>query len=159
MIYTENKKAVNFLGALVVMVTMFGCNIFSPTMSSYDSYAYSQTTSLKVDALNLMDSATSNYQSQVKSILTVNTSLQKLYSYVKNLPKNDITAKQWQILLDTNATATTGHLFGGFIVRWRNEKKLSRAFINGEKVLVGEAFDQIAELESKKIKSPTTTTK
>jgi hypothetical protein len=40
------------------------------------------------------------------------------------------------------------------MVRWRNEKKLSRAFINDEKVLVGEAFDQIAALESKTIKAP-----
>lgn len=127
-----------------------GCNLFTPTVAGYDQYAYTQTTSLKVDALNLMDSAVDDYQSQIKNIALVKTNIQKLYEYEKNLPKNDITLKQWNILTDT-----TGHLWGGFLIRWRNEKKLHKAYIDDKKQLIGEAFDQIAELESKKIKSPT----
>ncbi|MGP8216784.1 MAG: hypothetical protein ACLQQ4_14560 [Bacteroidia bacterium] len=140
-----------YLMVCMAAILACGCNLFTPTISSYDQYAYTQTTSLKVDALNLMDSAISDYQSHIKLIMIVNTNVQKLCEYEKNLPKNDITLKQWQILTDT-----TGHLFGGFMLRWKNEKKLSKGFINDEKNLVSNAFDQIAELESKKIKSPTT---
>jgi hypothetical protein len=53
----------------------------------------------------------------------------------------------WTILLDSN-----GHLLGGFITRWEKEQKLNAVFIQEEKKIVGDAFDQIAGLESQKIK-------
>src|SRR5581483_10243235 len=93
-----NYKKLCFIGA---MAMLSGC-ILGPTIANYDQYAYTQTTTLKVDVLNLMDSATMDYQSKIKSITALNTNLQKLYSYDKNRPKNQITALQWQILLDTN---------------------------------------------------------
>ncbi len=140
-----------YLFVIAIAATiLYGCGSTGPTIAGYDGYAYLQTTSLKVDALNLMDSATRDYQSQVKNIVTVNSNLQKIYTYEKNRPKNDLSATQYKILLDT-----TGHLFGGFIKRWRDEKKLGKAFVDDEKKLVSDAFDQIAELESKKIKQPT----
>jgi hypothetical protein len=136
---------------LLVLITACGaCKLFTPTMSTYDQNAYSQTTSLKVDALNIMDSAVESYDVHKKSVAAVNTSIQKLYSYEKNLPKNEITAAQWKIITDT-----TGNLWGGFLVRWRKEKTLHKAFIDDEKTLIGDAFDQVAELESRKIKAPT----
>jgi len=139
-----------YLTCFIALSVITGCSLFTPTISSYDQYAYTQTTSLKVDVLNMMDSAADDYQSHIRSITIIKTNIQKLYEYEKNLPKNDITLKQWQILTDT-----TGHLFGGFMIRWRNEKKLHKGFINDEKQTISDAFDQIAELESKKIKSPT----
>ena len=145
--FKRNKYLMSFL----IILTIYGCNLFTPTISSYDQYAYSQTTALKVDVLNLMDSAVGDYQSQIKAIVIVKTNIEKLYEYEKNLPKNDITLKQWQFMTDTS-----GHLWSGFLIRWRNEKKLHKAYIDDKKELIGEAFDQIAELESKKIKSPTT---
>ncbi len=74
---------------LVIIGTCCGCKLFVPTMSTYDQNAYSQTTSLKVDALNIMDSAVEGYDLHKKSVAAVNTSIQKLYSYEKNLPKNE----------------------------------------------------------------------
>ncbi|MEI6556396.1 MAG: hypothetical protein WCL70_12470, partial [Paludibacter sp.] len=59
-----------------------------------------------------------------------------------------ITLQLWDKLLDSN-----GHLLGGCLKRWQTEKKLSAVFVQEEKKIVGEAFDQIAELESKKIKA------
>ena len=50
-----------------------------------------------------------------------------------------------------------GKLFGGFISFWEQQnsanKKLNIAFIENQKQSIGDAFDQIAQLESKKIKS------
>ena len=131
------------LTLLVVVLSFAAC----ATISSFDQYAYAQTTSLKVDALNTMDLATGNYSTNEKTIQELQTKLQKAYEYEKNRPKNEITLKMWTILLDSN-----GHLLGGFITRWEKEQKLNAVFIQEEKKIVGDAFDQIAGLESQKIK-------
>ena len=130
---------------LVVLLTFAAC----ASISTFDQYAYTQTTSLKVDALNTMDLATTDFASNEKAVQELQTKLQKVYEYEKNRPKNEITLKMWNILLDTN-----GHLIGGFLKRWENEKKLNAVFVQEEKKIVGEAFDQIAGLESHKIKTP-----
>ena len=130
---------------LVVLLTFAAC----ASISTFDQYAYTQTTSLKVDALNTMDLATTDFASNEKAVQELQTKLQKVYEYEKNRPKNEITLKMWNILLDSN-----GHLIGGFLKRWENEKKLNAVFVQEEKKIVGEAFDQIAGLESHKIKTP-----
>jgi hypothetical protein len=145
----KNKfKKLPYLLSFVAVAIFWGCNILGPTIASYDQYAYTQTTSLKVDALNLMDSAVYDYQSEVKNVATVKLNIQKLYEYDKNRGKNGITVKQWQILMDTN-----GHLFGGFLIRWRNSGKLKKPFIDNVKALVDSSFSQIAKLESRKIQN------
>ena len=132
------------LTILVVLLSFAAC----ATISSFDQYAYTQTTSLKVDALNAMDLATQEYTSHEKAVQELNTKLQKAYEYERNRPKNEITIKMWDKILDAN-----GHLLGGFIKRWETKQKLNETFISEEKKLVGQAFDQIAGLESHKIKS------
>ena len=131
------------LTMLVVLLSFAAC----ASISTFDQYAYTQTTSLKVDALNTMDLATTDFASNEKAVQELQTKLQKVYEYEKNRPKNEITLKMWNILLDTN-----GHLIGGFLKRWENEKKLNAVFVQEEKKIVGDAFDQIAGLESHKLK-------
>lgn len=131
------------LTLLVVILSFAAC----ATISSFDQYAYAQTTSLKVDAINTMSMATGNYSTNEKTVQELQTKLQKAYEYEKSRPKNEITLKMWTILLDSN-----GHLLGGFITRWEKEQKLNAVFIQEEKKIVGDAFDQIAGLESQKIK-------
>ena len=136
---------------LLSATILYGC---SNTISLYDQYAYSQTTSAKVDALNAMDLATDDYTTHQKDIADIQTELQKAYEYEKHRQKNVFTIKMWDILLDSN-----GHLFGGFIKRWQNEGRLKKGYIVDKKKEIGIAFDEIAELESKKIKQSQTTTK
>lgn len=143
-------KKISYLLSVAAAAVFWGCSALGPTISSYDQYAYAQTTSLKVDALNLMDSAVYSYQSEIKSIATVKLNIQKLYEYDLNRPKDSLTIHQLRILTDTN-----GHLFGGFLIRWRNSKVLKKAVIDDIKVKVGACFDQIALLESKKNKATT----
>ena len=134
-------KTIAFLFGLVALV---GC----ATISNFDQQAYIYTTSVKVDALNVMDLATTDYTAHSKEVKELQTQLQKIYEYEKNRPKNEITLKQWNILLDPE-----GHLLGGFIKRWESQKTLSKTFVIEAKKLVDKAFDQIAGLESKKIKA------
>lgn len=129
---------------LFVMSALYSC----ASISHFDQYAYAQTTSIKVDALNTMAFATSDYTSYTQKVQDLETNLQKLYEYEKNRPKNELSIKLWNKLLNKE-----GHLFGGFIERWKKEGKLNTAFISESKEQVSEAFDQISGLESNKIKA------
>ena len=128
---------------LLVMLTLIGCN----SISRFSQYAYVQTTSLKVDALIVMDLAKDDYSNHQQNIQQLQTNLQKIYEYEKNRPNNQITLKLWDKLLNPE-----GHLLGGFLIRWQQEQKLNETFITEAKKLVSDAFDIIAGLESKKIK-------
>jgi len=130
--------------AIVFLLSYASCI----SIASFDQYAYAQTISVKVDGLNIMNLAKDDFSKHQESVREYQTKLQKVYEYEKNRPKNEITIKLWDKLLDPN-----GHLLGGFLIRWEKEKKLSETFIIEEKKLVDQAFDQIAGLESKKIKS------
>ena len=122
-----------------------GCG---PTISLYDQYSYTQATSVKVDALNVVAMATEDYASHQKDVTALNLQMQKIYEYDKHLPKNVITTKQWEIIIDSS-----GHSMGGFLARWQKEGKLGAAFVSDKKVQIGEDFDQIIQLEAAKIKS------
>jgi len=143
------KKAIlpksAFIASMIIVIMSCAACV---SISSFDQYAYAQTTSIKVDALNLMDLAKEDYSLHQLSVRDFQTKLRKVYEYERNRPKNDITLKLWDKLLDPE-----GHLLGGFLIRWEDEKVLNETFITEEKKLIDQAFDQIAGLESKKIKS------
>lgn len=126
-----------------MMAVFFGC----ATISQFDQYAYTQVTSVKVDAMNIMDSATGDYLLHKAEVMKVMTAIDKLYEYEKHRPKNIITEKMWNEIRDSS-----GHLFGGYVKRWAQEGKLDRTFIQEAKAIVGQSFDQIAQLESRKLK-------
>ena len=131
------------LTLLVVVLSFAAC----ATISSFDQYAYAQTTSLKVDAINTMSMATGNYSTNEKTVQELQTKLQKAYEYEKHRSNNGITVKMWELLKNPNR-----NLFGGFLKRWQEKKTLSATFITEAKTQVSEAFDMIVELESQKIK-------
>jgi hypothetical protein len=134
------------IAALLVGVTLTAASC--ATISRFDQYAYAQTTSLKVDALSLMGSATDSFPVHAAEAAQVQTTLNKLVEYEKNRPKNAITEKMWSLMSDS-----TGHLYAGFMSRWEKEGRLDTAFIRISKDLVGQSFDQISQLESGKIRS------
>jgi len=132
-----------FAAAIGIGVTLVGCS----TISRFDAYAYTQTTSLKVDALNIMNEATDSFHLHATEIALVQTSLAKMYEYEKNRPKNEISSKMWTVLTDSSS-----YLFGGFVKRWQKEGKLDTVFIKESQKLIGNSFDQISQLESGKIR-------
>lgn len=142
----DNQKITGKMLQIVAIVLILSCTSCA-SISSFDQYAYAQTISVKVDGLNIMDLANEDFSIHKSSVSDYRTKLRKVYEYEKNRPKNEITIQLWNKLLDPD-----GHLLGGFLVRWEKESKLSETFITEEKKLVDKAFDQIAGLESKKIK-------
>ena len=134
------KTTMVFIGTLLVLT---GCS----TISKFDQYAYSQTTAIKVDALNAMGHATDSFAVHADEVLRVQTEIDKMYEYEKNRPKNTISEKMWVVLRDS-----TGHLFGGFVARWKKDGKLDDVFVKESQSIIGSSFDQISQLESGKIK-------
>jgi hypothetical protein len=113
------------------------------TISKYDQYAYMETNSIKVDAVNIMADATDDYAAHQAEVTTLQTSIDKMIAYETNRPKNTISENMWNLLNDPN-----GNLYGGFMVRWKREGKLDSVFISQSQKLVGQSFDQISQLES-----------
>ena len=138
------SNAVRYCIALNLAMFLFGCS----TISKFDQYAYTQATSIKVDALNIMGAATDSFNLHKPAVDQVVTSINKIFEYEKNRPKNTVSEKMWTVIKDS-----TGHLFGGFVKRWQKEGKLDAVFIKEAQGLISQSFDQISQLESGKIKS------
>jgi hypothetical protein len=138
------RRLQHYLLTLSFLLCHWGC---ASSIALFDQYAYTQTTSIKVDVLNVMDHAVDEYSAHQQEITRVNTAIQKMIEYEKHRPKDSITTKMWQLMNDPGR-----HLYGGFIVRWKKQGHLRPAAVADAKVLIGLSFDQIAELESGKIK-------
>lgn len=116
------------------------------TSAPYDQFVYKESTSLKVDALKLMDKAEKPYSTQEKEIEKLTDQLDKLFEYEAHRKKNQLRIQMWDLLRNPDK-----NLLGGFLSRWKKESQLNVSFISEAKIIVGKAFDQLAELESGKL--------
>ena len=132
---------------LPICLCLFLLNGCAPLISPFDQVAYEQATSLKVEALALMDKATESYSEHEKDANRLSLEAEKAHEYAKGRPKNEISAKQWELLIDPEK-----NLLGGFLKHWKEKGKLSATFIREAKALVAEAFNLIIWVEGGKIK-------
>jgi hypothetical protein len=116
------------------------------SISVYSPEAYKQAVDLKIESLNLMSSATMPFSDYEEDVAFMKTELSKAYEFAKGRPNNEISTKQWEILIDENR-----NLLGGFLKRWENDETLSEMFVTEAQKLVSDAFDTIIGLESGKI--------
>ncbi len=131
---------------LVALAFLANCTTISP----FNQKAYEQATSLKVEALALMDKAITPYATQKQSVDALKLNMEKAYEYVKGLPQNEETANQWAIIKDPSR-----HSLGGFLKRWEEKSTLGYTYIQEAKGEVSEAFDSVIGLESGKKKADT----
>lgn len=117
------------------------------TISRYDQAAYQHAVNAKVDALTVMNKATGGYDEHQKEIESLMTELDKAYEYDRGRPLNIITVAQWNILRDPDR-----NLLGGFLKMWKAKGTLSSTFVAEKKTQIADAFDQIIQLESGKLK-------
>lgn len=129
--------------ALLAAIFLAGC----ATISTFDQAAYANTIAAKVEALALMTEATGDYSSHTREIAAVVKQVDKAYEYDRGRPLNQITVKQWEILLSPER-----NLFGGFLRDWQRKGSFKPVALAERKKLVSEAFDQIIGLESGKLK-------
>src|SRR5437762_9283679 len=129
------------LFAIAACLVLAACSLIAP----YDRAAYEHATSAKVDTLALMDKATGSYDEHQKEVEALVTELNKAYEYDRGRSLNKITIAQWDVLRDPNR-----NLVGGFLKMWKAKGSLSATFIAEKKKQIGDAFDQIIQLESGK---------
>jgi hypothetical protein len=129
--------------AVAACLALAACSV----IAHYDRVAYEHATSAKVDTLALIDKATGSYDERQKEIEALVTELNKAYEYDRGRQLNKITVAQWDILRDPNR-----NLVGGFLKMWKAKGTLSATFIAEKKRQIADAFDQIIQLESGKLK-------
>lgn len=132
-----------YLMAIAIVMMQWSCALTAP----YDQYVYAQTTSIKVDALKLMDRATKPFHAEAEAVEKFTDHWDKLYEYELHRKKNGVRIEMWELLRDPGK-----NLMGGFLQRWKKDTTLNPVFIGEARIQVGKAFDQLSELESGKIK-------
>jgi hypothetical protein len=134
--------------ALIAWATLMVVSTSCRTISTYDQAAYDKVTGAKAEVLALMDKATSSYDSNVKAIQEVSLTVNKAYEYDRGRTLNQVTIEQWQLLLNPK-----GDVFGGFLRMWKDRGQLHSGLVEDKKNQIGQAFDQIIQLENGKIKA------
>lgn len=117
-------------------------------MAPFSARAYEQAVDLKVDALRIMERAEEPFGKHRSRVDALRVRLQKATEYAKGRPRNEISARQWEIMVDPE-----GHMAGGFFTRWEMRDSLSWGFIKEATAQIESGFDTIIGLESGKIGS------
>lgn len=136
-------RASNTFFALIALTLFSACSTISP----FSQKAYEQATSLKAEALIMMDKATQPYSDNKQAVDELKLNLEKAYEYAKGRPQNTETTLQWAIIKDPARNS-----LGGFLKRWESRQTLNKEFIDEVKALVADGFDTVIELESGKRK-------
>lgn len=118
----------------------------APLIAPYNETAYQYATSIKAESLILMERATESYSVHSNEVDDLRLRLRQAYEFANGLPKNDLSTRQWEILIDPNRNQ-----LGGFLKRWEDNGELNAVFVNEMKSEVEKAFDEIIRLESGKI--------
>jgi hypothetical protein len=126
----------------ICIFMLAGC---APLIGPYSPTAYQNATSLKAGTLALMEKATEPYAAHQKEVESLLVEMDKAYEFVKGIPSNSISAKQWNILKKPE-----GDLLGKYILRWKENTTLTQTYINEFKGLIADAFDEIICLEANK---------
>ena len=106
-----NKVQIN-IALLIVSISLviFSCT----TISVFSPEAYKQAVDLKVESFELMSFATMSFGDYEDDVVYLKTELDKAYEFSKGRPNNEISTRQWEILIDPE-----GNLLGGFLNRWQ----------------------------------------
>ena len=129
---------------LFIAFVLSGC---TPSISQFSETAYRQAVQLKVQSLILVDKTTEPYADHVDEAEALWQGLFTAYEYSKGRPDNELSARQWEIMLDPDRS-----LMGGLLARWKQEDTLSPVFVQEIRGVISDAFDTIIGLESGKVK-------
>ncbi len=138
------KSSISVLPLLLAALLLAACTTISP----FSQAAFDRAVALKVDALALVDKATEPYAEHRTEVADLRRQLDVAYEYAKGRPRNEESTAQWALLRDPNR-----NLLGGFLKRWEEKGRLSRALVDEAKGPIGDAFDTIIQLESGKRKA------
>lgn len=125
---------------MIVMVA--ACD---PIISAYSAKAYENATSLKARSLALIDRSGQSYSSQASDAITLMTDIDAAYEFSRGLPKNSLSAAQWNTMRNPDEG-----LMGGFVAGWKRNSTTSAFFRDEKKKQISRAYDYIICLEVNK---------
>jgi hypothetical protein len=120
----------------------------APLIARYNERTYADATDLKAESEALFEAATEPFAQHTHEVRELELRIGKATEYAKNIPKNEIAGRMWEVLIDPS-----GDLLGGFLLMWEERGSLSEAFVEEKKRQILQAFDQIIQLEAAKIKT------
>lgn len=128
---------------LIVALFMVGCAV----SSKFDTHTLDQATTLKQYSLDLISHGTEPYAGYAAKVDSLKSQLESEVAYEegKGTP-NFMTRKQWELLISKE------YLLGAFFEKWKKEDHLNPKYVEAEKIMIGNTFDQIIQLEGGKIK-------
>lgn len=128
--------------AVLMALVMSSC---TPAIAPFSARAYEQAVDLKVDALRIMERAEEPFDRHRSRVESLQVRLQKAAEYAKGRPRNEVSARQWEIMIDPD-----GYMAGGFLKRWEEKDSLTWGFIREATGQIESGFDTIIALESGK---------
>jgi hypothetical protein len=114
-------------------------------IAAYDLIALDKAVSLKSKSINLVKKALEPYADHEQEIRELMQEVEQACEYASSVPKNNLTARQWEVLKDPGR-----NLLGGFFKYWKQNEKLTPGFIEEISGEITRAFDTIIKLETLK---------
>jgi hypothetical protein len=130
---------------LAAAIITLGLGACTPLIAPYSLDAYKNATDLKAETQALIGESGEPYSQHTTDVKALSVKLDAAYEFANGIPKNQISATQWKILVDPN-----GNLIGGFLRTWSSQGTTSPAYQQEKKAQIGRAFDFIACLEVNK---------
>ena len=130
------------LYSILLLLVLYGC---TPLIGPHSPVAYENATSLKAEVLIILSKANTPYTDNEEAVEGIKLKSEMAYEFVKGVPKNQLSTKQWEILKNPE-----GDLLGKFFKRWKERSTLSDIMIKEYKGLASDAFDEIICLEANK---------
>ena len=127
----------------IVLSLLTSCG--ATQMAPYDQYAYQKSIEVKVRASSLIDNAKEPYENHKSEAESLLLEVEKMKLYEQNRANNEISYRMWQLLADENK-----FLLAGFIKKWKDEGRFSKAFISEAKTQINEAMDILVRFEGSK---------
>ncbi|SFU03126.1 hypothetical protein [Sedimentitalea nanhaiensis] len=133
------------LALILLPLALAACD---PLIGAYSAEAYKNATSLKARSLAMIDRSGRSYSSQQTDVTALMTDIDAAYEFSKGLPKNEISARQWQLMRDPDEG-----LMGGFVAGWKRNGTVGGFFRSEKKTQIARAYDYIICLEVNKQKA------
>jgi hypothetical protein len=142
--FCRGVRGVALLSATISVLLVASC---ASTIAMYDSTAYENATSLKVETLTLMDKAVDPYDQHATEVADLQLKLQKAEEYARGLDKNSIAVAMWGTI------ANEGGILDRFFKEWKQKPVSPLTYLNDKKDQITKAFDKLIQIEARKRKS------
>jgi hypothetical protein len=131
--------------AMVLLLTLSVAPSCARTLASFDPVALQNATSLKDEALALMDQAGAPWATHEAAVNALMARVDAAWQHASNTPRNSGVASLWNEVRDP-----AGSLLPAFFGLWQRSGTLRAGDIVALKSNVSRAFDQIIQAEEAK---------